>query len=87
MWTRKRTVIGGGHTPGDWLVLRHGQQVGRVYAVPGGAMMGPRYFWGVWTEPVASGTAETLDAALEAVRSTIRLHWPDGSTARLAGRG
>ena len=84
MWTRKRTFIDGEcNADGDWLVLRHGQEVGRVYPVAAGSILGAHYFWCIWTDPTDSGKAETLGAALEAVRGAIRARWPDGVAVRM----
>lgn len=78
MWTRKRTFIGGRYVDNDWMVLRHGQEVGRVYSVPVGSMLGPHFSWSTLTLPPARGRADTLDEALEQMRETIRAQWPDG---------
>lgn len=69
MWTRKLTWPG--RTPDDWLVLRDGVSVGRVYLT---TLRNPtRDVW-VWFRQVGhgrNGEAPTLQEALEAVRAAV----------------
>jgi hypothetical protein len=67
MFTRKLTVINGKTEPDDWMILKHGIPVGRVYdaRISTG---GGRWVWAVQVGRVGMGHAETFDAALEAVR-------------------
>lgn len=76
MWTRKPTIIGDRHTPGDYIVLRRGQEVGRVLlAAP--LPHGRAYEWNTRTYPCDSGYADDLDDALDQLREAIRARWPD----------
>ena len=76
MWTRKLTVIGGQTEEDDWIILRNGQEVGRVHrATPIVGLQ--KMEWVTWTAPWDKGRADTLDQAIEAVRTAIRNRWPD----------
>lgn len=89
MWTRRRTVIAGVAGAEDWEILRRGQRVGRVYAVAGVIAGSPPWHWSVLVQIPAGeahGRAVSLTAALDAVRATIRDHWPDES-GRLPSAG
>lgn len=69
-WTRRPTIIGGQVAPDDWIVLRDGVALGRVYRrpyIPGT----PAFWWGSWTHPPQQGHVETMDAALEMCRRAI----------------
>ncbi|NDW32949.1 hypothetical protein [Salipiger sp. PrR007] len=71
MWTRKRTIIAG-RTDGDndWLVLKDGQTIGRVYATH---ISNPtlRWMWIVQVGPTGHGYAPSMDAALDEVRRRV----------------
>jgi hypothetical protein len=76
MWTHRPTVIGGQSHDGDFTILRHGQEVGRV--CPSVAIAGTSpYSWMTWTYPAASGRADSLEEALERLHDAIRMRWPD----------
>lgn len=76
MWTRKRTVIGGQTKDGDWTILRHKQPVGRL--LPSPVIQGVQpWQWSTLTYPGAHGRADTMEQALEALRTAIRARWPD----------
>lgn len=69
-WSRRPSVISGHSAPDDWIILRDGVALGRVYRppfIPGV----PVFWWGTWTHPPEQGRVETMDAALEACRRAI----------------
>lgn len=73
-WTRKRTY---GEDREDWVVLRDGVVVGRVmldeqqeHPVGEGA-----WEWTVITMPALSGSAESMEEALEEVRRGASDDW------------
>lgn len=69
-WTRTPTVIAGQTRPDDWIILRDGVALGRVYRSPPMAGV-PPFWWGSWTHPPQQGHVETLDEAFEACRRAI----------------
>ena len=69
-WSRRPTLIGGRTAPDDWSVLRDGVAVGRVHPRPY-MVDGPKLTWSTWTLPSQSGSAETLEDALEAIRQAV----------------
>jgi hypothetical protein len=69
-WTRRRTVLNGETIPDDWIVHLDGVPVGRIYFAI--QLTAPRrWWWGSWAQPCRSGTDETLDAALESLRTCV----------------
>lgn len=69
MWTRRQTFP---EADDDFVVLRDGETVGRVYRSDPQARSGrDLWFWSVLVQPTASGWAGTLEAALEAVRERV----------------
>ena len=69
-WTRRPTVINGQAAPNDWIILRDGVALGRVYQAP--YIPGtPAFWWGSWTHPPQQGRVETMAAALQACRTAI----------------
>ena len=76
MWTRRPTIIGGQTAAGDLTILRHDQEVGRVF--PSTAIAGTSpYQWSTWTYPCDNGRADSLSDALHQLREAIRQRWPD----------
>jgi hypothetical protein len=77
MWTRRRTLIDGEGRPDDWIIVRRGQEIGRVYKrdLPRGE--GVVWEWMTWTYPNDHGSADTMEQALEKLRAFIRSHWSD----------
>jgi hypothetical protein len=74
MWTRKLTWPG--ERENDWLVLRDGKPVGRVYLT---ILNNPRrevWMWFKQTIPGRKGEAETMQGALEAVRAAVLADGP-----------
>ncbi len=69
MWTRRLTWPG--ERDDDWVVLRDGVIVGRVYQVTYYNPMREVWAWFKQTIPGRSGEAKTLEAALEAVRQAV----------------
>lgn len=67
MWNHRATVIGGQTAQGDRTVLRDGVNVGRVYFAENYV---PPTQWR-WFCGSAHGVAETMEAALEAVRTSF----------------
>lgn len=67
MWTHRPITIGGQRFDNDREVLRDGVRVGRVYFAPN---FHPPDQW-VWVAGVRHGRAETMGAALEAVRRAV----------------
>ena len=67
MWTHRPISIGGQWFSDDREVLRDGKSVGRVYF---GKNFHPPDQW-VWTAGASHGRAETMAAALEAVRAAV----------------
>jgi hypothetical protein len=76
MWTMRPCVIGRETAPGDYVVLRGRQAVGRVVPAPHipGAK---RYDWSTWTYPSDNGQADGLEDALAQLRAAIRRRWSD----------
>jgi hypothetical protein len=76
MWTMRPCVIGGQTAPGDFVVLRRGQEVGRVVPAPHIPGTLP-YDWSTWTYPADNGKANDIEDALSQLRTAIRRRWPD----------
>lgn len=75
MWKRKPTAIADETAPGDYLILRDRQVVGRV--VPAHRIDGAvPYIWTALTFPAGHGRAASLAEAEEAVRAFVRARWP-----------
>jgi len=62
-------VIAGTKYADDWSVLRSGTAVGRVYLMQD-TTGASRWFWASFA-PAAGGRVDTLEEALEAVRSKV----------------
>jgi hypothetical protein len=67
MWTHRATIIGGQTAPNDRTVFCDGRAVGRVYFAEN--WWSPNQW--VWTAGADHGRAETMQAALEAVRASV----------------
>jgi hypothetical protein len=70
-WSRKRTWIGGEPIKNDWIVMRLGEEVGRVRLDRGGDRNSQPWQWHKTTVPGENGKADSLDQALEAVREAV----------------
>lgn len=71
MWARRRTWIGGRSHDDDWIVLRNGLPVGRVMLQQ---LQNPQRRVWCWFKQVGYGRqaqAQTLDAALNALRAAV----------------
>jgi hypothetical protein len=75
MWTRRRTLIGGRFADGDFVIMRNGQEVGRVHPSPATGV--DPYTWYTWTYPCTQGHARDLEDALHHAREAIRSLWAD----------
>ena len=71
MWTRKRTVIGGESSADDWIVRRNGEDVGRVRLDFHPYNDASPWMWASWVLPATHGRADSMENALEAVRSAV----------------
>lgn len=72
-WTRKRAF----DDDDDWIVLRDGLVVGRVFYdnLEMANQGSTKWRWSVVTIPIQEGAAPTLEAALERVRELATNEW------------
>ena len=69
-YSRRRTRIGGTVEDNDWIASYAGVVIARVTMVRGGPQGGTWQWSGQWYEPerASNGYAESLEAALEAIK-------------------
>lgn len=73
-WTRKRTFE---EDQEDWVVLRDGLVVGRVMLDEHQSSRAgkTKWLWSLLTMPARNGSAETMEEALEEIRSRATDNW------------
>jgi len=74
-WTRKLTFPDDRDAGDDWTLLRDGFVVGRVFLDANQASRASKWRWAVITIPARNGWAETMEAALDQVKSFASDRW------------
>ncbi len=69
-FTRRPTVIGGQTRPDDWAIYYNGgRAIGRINHYNNGP--NSYWQWNIWTNPGASGTADSLEGAQDALKAAV----------------
>ena len=71
MWTRKRTVIAGDVLEDDWIIMRNGEDVGRISLDEFPYNGAQHWQWASWVHPATHGRVDTLEEAQDAVRRAV----------------